>query len=352
MKFPKQFIGILITASLLLSQNLTLPRASLNSVLKQTIGISSVEINYSRPNVNNREIWGQLVPYGLSAAFNGNTIPWRAGANENTTIEFSHDVHIEGKALKAGIYGLHMIPGKEKFEIIFSSDYKAWGSFNYDPSNNVLKVSVKPQKADAVQSLRYESDHLTRSSAEFSLRWEKLKIPFKVEFNTNKIVVENLAQELKGAAGFNSQNFANAAQFCIDNNISLDQAELWLNRSMAQGRNLRGLVALSQLQDIKGNKKEAEKLIAEALEIGSENDLNTLGYQMMAAQKIKLAFRIFKMNTEKNPNSWNVFDSLAEYYNTTGDRPNAKKYYSQALAKLPKTDTTNKNRIETILKSL
>jgi len=156
------------------------PRASLKASVGQTIGTDTdITIVYSRPGVKGRKIWGDLVKYGMEER-NGNKIPWRAGANENTTIEFSKDVMIEGKALAAGKYGLHMIPGEKEWIIIFSKKNDSWGSFSYSEADDALRVSVKPQVAENEEWLSYGFDNLAATEAVAYLHWEKVKVPFKI----------------------------------------------------------------------------------------------------------------------------------------------------------------------------
>src|SRR5262249_53129302 len=119
-----------VSPSLGQSNMLNLPRASQHAVLLQRIGITDITINYHRPTVNGRKVWGDLVPYGQV---------WRAGANENTTIQFTDPVTIEGKALDRGTYGLHMIPGENEWTVIFSKNYTSWGSFTYKESEDALR---------------------------------------------------------------------------------------------------------------------------------------------------------------------------------------------------------------------
>src|SRR5438067_13774930 len=131
-------IGSLVPPATELSAQslLNLPRASQHALVTQRVGITDITINYSRPLVNKRQIWGKLVPYGQV---------WRAGANENTTIEFTDPVTVEGKQLARGIYGLHMIPGESEWTLIFSKAATAWGSFSYKQQEDALRVSVRPQ---------------------------------------------------------------------------------------------------------------------------------------------------------------------------------------------------------------
>ena len=138
--------GLLLLGSLGQAQSfvLDLPRPSQHAVITQRIGITDITINYHRPVVNKRKVWGGLVPYGQV---------WRAGANENTTIKFTDPVTIEGKPLPKGTYGLHMIPGENEWTVIFSKNSTSWGSFTYDQAEDALRVTVKPQAADFHEAL-------------------------------------------------------------------------------------------------------------------------------------------------------------------------------------------------------
>src|SRR5215218_7791344 len=129
------------------SQGITTPRVpSPASTVSQSIGISTVMVKYSRPSVKGREIWGALVPYGWTKqAFGaGNEAPWRAGANENTVIEFSHPAKLEGKDVPAGDYGLFFVINKDNTgEVILSKDSRSWGSFWYDASHDQLRAPIQ-----------------------------------------------------------------------------------------------------------------------------------------------------------------------------------------------------------------
>lgn len=161
------------------------PPASPKAATTQTVGVDTViTIEYSRPGVKGRKIWGKLVPYGLAPGnrySDGKPFPWRAGANKNTTIEFSKDVLVEGKSLAAGKYGIHMIPGEKEWVVIFSKNNSAWGSFQYKKEEDALRVTVTPMDAPHEEWMSFRFDELTATSAVASLHWEKIRIPFKIE---------------------------------------------------------------------------------------------------------------------------------------------------------------------------
>src|SRR5215471_12985076 len=124
-----QTVAVLMSLASAQSTILDLPRQSQHAVVTQRIGITDITVNYHRPLVNGRKIWGSLVPYGQV---------WRAGANENTTIAFSDPVTIEGKPLAKGTYGLHMIPNQDSWTVIFSKTNTGWGSYSYDQKDDAL----------------------------------------------------------------------------------------------------------------------------------------------------------------------------------------------------------------------
>lgn len=159
-------------------------RQSLKAAVMQRLGADTdITITYGRPGVKGRKIWGALVPYGMAPGnqySKNQPFPWRAGANENTTIEFNKDILVEGKPLAAGKYGLHMIPSEKEWTIVFSKTSSAWGSFSYKPEEDALRVTVMPVAAPFEEWLTYGFEDLAGSSATAFLRWEQLKVPFKI----------------------------------------------------------------------------------------------------------------------------------------------------------------------------
>lgn len=160
-------------------------RASLKASVSQTLGIDTeIKIVYCRPGVKGRKIWGELVPFGMAPGnkySKDKPFPWRAGANENTTIEFNKDILVEGQKLPAGKYGIHVIPTEKEWTIIFSKNNTAWGSFTYNPAEDALRVTVTPVKASLQEWLTFGFDDLAGTSATAYLAWEELKVPFKIK---------------------------------------------------------------------------------------------------------------------------------------------------------------------------
>ncbi len=160
-------------------------RRSLKASVTQRLGVDTdITIEYARPAVNGRKIWGELVPYGLTSGSENpkqKPFPWRAGANENTTIEFNKDILIEGQKISAGKYGLHMIPSEKDWVIIFSRNNSAWGSFSYNPEEDALRVTVTPAGAPHQEWLMFGFEDLAGTSATAFLHWERLKLPFTIK---------------------------------------------------------------------------------------------------------------------------------------------------------------------------
>jgi tetratricopeptide (TPR) repeat protein len=321
------------------SQGITSPRIpSPAAVVTQTIGISTVTIKYSRPHVNNRAIWGALVPYGWNVqAFGlGNSAPWRAGANENTVIELSHDATVEGQAVPKGSYGLFFtINADNTGEVILSKDFRSWGSFFYDPNHDQLRAKIQLRDIPLTEMLTYDFVNLTKNNAELVLNWEKKQFPVKIEFAVDNIVMANATEELKGPLGFNPQSFVSAANYALQNNVNLEQGLKWIDQAIAQNRNFQALRTKSALLEKAGKKEEADKLMNEALASATETDLNNYGYQLMGRGDVDKSIEILALNTQRFPKSANAWDSLGEAYATKGDKTNAIKNFKKSLSMNP-----------------
>jgi len=174
----------LFAFSLVQAQQESKPRPSLKAGVSQRIGIDTdITIDFSRPGVKGRKVWGELVPFGLAPGNSyskNNPFPWRGGANENTTITFSKDVMIDGNKLAAGKYSLHFIPSEKEWTVIFNKNSALWGSYLYNKDEDALRITVTPVKAPFEEWLVYGFDNPAGNSAAAFLHWEELKIPFTV----------------------------------------------------------------------------------------------------------------------------------------------------------------------------
>lgn len=278
--------------------------------VSENIGITTVKIDYSRPGVKGREgkIWGDLVHYGFADLHYGTSkaAPWRAGANENTTIEFSSEVSIEGKPIQAGKYGFFIAMGAEKATLVFSKFNTAWGSFYYDSTYDALRVEVPVQKLnESVERLKYEFGEQTENSAVVSLQWEKVKIPFKISVNLQKIQIESFRKEFNSGMFYRYwQNMHTAANYCLVNNINLEEGLSWADRSINTyfgEANFLTLSTYAGLLEKFNRKKEADSLMQKALPMATPLQLVMYGSNLNKMKKHQEAFKIFKMNYDKNP---------------------------------------------------
>ena len=318
-----------------------LPQPSPKAKAAQTVGVTEMAVIYSRPAVKGRKIWGGLVPYGTV---------WRTGANENTVVTFSTPVKVEGKPLAAGRYGLFTIPGETSWTVILSSQTKAWGSDSYDAKEDVLRATVSPQAGEQVERLLFTFDDVTDSSAALTLRWEKLRLPVKIEVDRVATVTADLADQLRGLPRYGWQGWNGAAQWLVSNGGDLDLAMTWVDKSIGLQENGANLMTKAAILDKKGDAKTATDLRKKADEIATESQRNQLGYQYLGAGQVDLAIATFQKNTKAFPNSWNVWDSLAEGYAVKGDKKAAIENYTKALSMAK--DEVQKKRIEAELAKL
>ena len=332
-------VGLIVGGVVELPAQATMPapQASQKGAVSQAVGISDVSVSYHRPGVKGRAIWGSLVNYGQV---------WRAGANENTTVSFSDPVKIEGKDIPAGTYGLHMIPTQGDWTVIFSRNFTSWGTYFYKESEDALRVTVKPQPAEFQEWLSYEFGDLTNSSAVLSLHWEKLRVPIRLQFDTDAIVLGHARDVyLRGAAGFTWQGFNQAASYCLRRGVNLDEALSWIDRSIDINENFTNLTVKAGLLEKMGKADEAKKVRGTAESLAtSEQEVNALGYQYLASNNFKEAIDIFRKNVKNHPNSWNVYDSIAEAHLKAGDTKRALENFQKALTLVK--DEENKSRIE------
>jgi tetratricopeptide (TPR) repeat protein len=305
---------------------LKLPTLSQRAITTQRIGITDITINYCRPLVNGRKLWGAEVPYGQV---------WRAGANENTVITFGDDVSIEGKPLSAGTYGLHMIPTTDQWTVILSKNSTSWGSFSYKQDEDALRVTVKPQAADMQEALLYTFDGVKPDSADVTLRWAKVAVPIHISLDVNAIVYSSIQNQLRGTGGFTWAGYYEAANYLLDNNYKLDEALKLADQSIQNEERFDNLLTKSQILAAQGEKQEAEAVQAKAYDIASGVQLHIYGRGLQFQKKQDEAFVIFKMNVEKHPNEWYAHGELARMAAAHGDFDTAIKEMNLALSGAP-----------------
>jgi hypothetical protein len=318
------------------------PRATVS----EEVGITSITIKYSRPDVNKREgkIFGDgnRVPYGFNEQnflTGKNESPWRAGANEATTISFEHDVKVEGKDIKAGTYALFMAMGADNVTLIFSNQNEAWGSFSYKPEDDVLRVDVKPVALDkSVEWLKYEFIEHGEKHCVIALQWEKVSVPFKITVDVDNIVIASLRKEMTGRKSFTPALELQAAQYCLNKNINLDEALRWSQNAVSGPGGQRTYITLRNLAVAyeKLNRiPEADSVMNEGLQIATANQYTAYGRQLITQKRIDKAMEVFKASEKRYGDMYGVNNGLMSGYSAKADFKNAIKHAEKAMAQAP-----------------
>lgn len=329
------------------------------ALVSERIGLTDVTIRYDRPAVKGREgkIWGQLVHPGfINQGFgNSNAAPWRAGANENTTFEFSTAVKIEGQTLAAGKYGFFIAYDPAEPTLIFSKNSTSWGSYYYDDKEDALRIKVKPQSLDKnVEWLKYEFMDETENSATIALQWEKLMIPFKIEVDYVNEQLKSFRKELRAEKGFMWESWNQAAAWCLQRNTNLDQALVWADTATSAtfggDKSFRAWSTKSQILEKLNRSAEAADIMKRSMAFAGMNEIHQYGRQLLQQKKNKEALEIFKNNFQKNPNQFTSLMGLVRGYSANADYKNALKYANQALLLAP--DSNNKNNVSAMIEKL
>ncbi len=347
---------------------LTLPPSGDNqkASVTQFIGPVQITVDYSSPNVHGAggkdrrgEIWGKLVPYGLSnlGFGNGKPGPWRAGSNENTVFTVSNSVQVQGQNLPAGRYGVHMIPASGEWTVIFSKNSDIWGSFFYEESEDALRVKATPRKHEYREWLTYEFTERRPADATLELQWEELAVPISIKVdNINDIYVSRLQNELKNMPGFDYRNWDAAAQFCVQANTHLDLALDWAEKAVSLpgvGTTNFGTLSTKALVLSKmGRDPEAKTIMQTALHLPgtTPNEIHQYGRQLLTAKKNAEAMEVFQFNVQRNGDAWPTNVGLARGYSALGDLPKALDYAKKAAAQAP--DDLNRKSLADMIQLL
>jgi tetratricopeptide (TPR) repeat protein len=363
-------VAILLFIAASVSADLTAPPDGNNqrASVTQYMGLVRVTIDYNSPRVHHPttnedrrgKIWGKLVPYGLvNLGFGTCTeCPWRAGANENTVFTTSHDIKVEGQALPAGSYGLHLIPAENAdWTLIFSKDYTNWGSFFYDAAHDALRVKVKPSKSDYHEYLTYEFPDRQLDKATAMMKWEDVQVPFNLSVdNLPQLYLAEMRRELRGQKGFEWQNWLAASRYALDQKIepetALRMAKVASQRGFPGQENFATLSLLADAQAANNMTAESAATRQKALESSSATplDLHMYGRQLQQQGKKTEALAVFELNAKKHPNEWPVNVGLARGYSAVGRYKDALKYAKLALAQAP--DENNKRNLQAGIEKL
>ncbi|HJV48016.1 MAG TPA: DUF2911 domain-containing protein [Geothrix sp.] len=223
--------ALLVTSSLVAQDKpapvrLTPLRVSPAATLTQDIGISRIELAFSRPAVKGRKIWGGLVPFGEV---------WRAGANSATVITFSHAAKVAGHDVPAGTYGFFVLPGEKTWTLILNKKAKQWGAYEYKKEEDLLRWEATPQAGPFLEYLDYRVLPVDTGNAMVELGWEKLRVSFPVAFDTKAIYWAQLEETLKKAPDTDWTPWYQAAKYCQDQGIEPQKAQAWIEKSLKAG---------------------------------------------------------------------------------------------------------------------
>lgn len=329
------------------------------AVVGEQIGLTTVTIHYDRPGVKGREgkIWGQLVPIGYVDQGFGTArkAPWRAGANENTTIEFNTAVTVEGHKLAPGKYGVFIAYDPKESTLIFSKNAESWGSYYYDEREDALRVNLSPKALDkSVEWLNYSFTNQTENSATIVLSWEKMSFPFRIEVDYVNDQLESFRKELRTEKGFIWESWQQAAAWCLDRNVNLEQALQWADSASSGtfggNKEFQNYITKAQIEEKLGKAEAASQTIKRGMQVASIQELNQYGRRLLSQKKNKEAMEVFKFNYEKNPGKFAPLVGMARGYSADGDYKTALKYAKLAEPLAP--DEANKTNITAIIEKL
>jgi len=237
---------------------LATPLPSPNATVSQNVGVTKIEVVYSRPGVKGRTIWGELVPYDKV---------WRTGANAVTKITFDGDVMVEGQKLAAGAYGLYTIPGKTEWTVIFNT--VSTGGPDYVAEKDALRVKVKPVPAEMKELFTIGFPAVTSEGATLALTWEKLRVPVTIAVDTKTRFLANAKDAVAKAKADDWQTPLAAARYLYDNKYALDDAGVWIDKSIATKATFGNLSVKANALAAAGKAKDAVATAEKALAAGA-----------------------------------------------------------------------------------
>lgn len=215
--------ALFISATILPAQDFDVPRSSPKASISQHIGVTKIDLEYCRPSVRGRKIFGDLIPFGTV---------WRTGANEASTITFPHDLKIVGQNIAAGKYALFTIPGKEKWTVILNSEWSQWGAYHYHSEKDALRIEVQPEQSDFMELFTISFSEVNKTKGILVLQWEKTRIDLAIETDTytNTLAeIDNITNEL----GANWYAYSAAAQYHFYELKNTDEAIKLINVAIA-----------------------------------------------------------------------------------------------------------------------
>ncbi len=368
----KLFTAALLMLTFTAWAQLTLPPSGNNQKAKvsQWIGPVEVSIAYSSPNVTapngtdrTGHIWGELVHYGfIDQGFGtSKSAPWRAGANENTVISFSHPVKIDGKDIPAGAYGLFLAVEKDgPWTWILSRNSTSWGSYFYNPSEDVVRVAATPQDAPFTQFLTFGFEGRNPNNTTAYLQWESKKVAFKIDVpNVNDLYLAGIRNDLRSSPGFDYQTWMQAAQFCVNNNTNLEEALTWADAAISMPfigqENFNTLQTKAMVLTALKRHSEANTLMDKAIKLptATVQAVHQYGRALLTQGENKKALEVFQYNFKAHPEEkFTTYVGLARGYAANNNTKEAIKNWELAIKNIPDNQKGNTALYEAELKKL
>ena len=320
---------------------LKIPKTSAHVVAQQDLAFTTVKVDYHSPSVQGREVWGKLVPYN-----DGVPHPWRAGANNTTIFSVNKDVFIEGQDLPAGDYGLHMIPRADVWTIIFSSVSKGWGSFQYDKSNDVLRVKVKPVEAAFHENLSYNFSDRSASDVTLALFWDTLQVPIKISIDLETQVFNVIEKQLAGLTGSKLRDaYGTAAFYCLSNGVELERGLNWVDRGLRMSETYILYNYKARILQKMGKEKEAAAIKYRAFRFIGAEKLHQRALTNLSNGKADSAMEKFQFIIAERPYTWYGLESKAHKHFQEAKMKDAVSLLTDALKKAPDEEKERMNKL-------
>lgn len=257
-----------------------MPQASPPSKVSQLVGLTQITLEYSRPSVRERKIFGELVPFGQV---------WRTGANSATILEFNTDVTVEGQPLKAGKYALYSIPEKNSSTLVFSSKTDLWGAVGYNPADDVLRVTVPSKKIKKpIETLEIGFRDITDSGASLFIDWEKISTQIQIESEVDPIVMNQIQAQVIDKTPENPGVYFQAASYYFNTDRDLDLALDWITKSVEEDPKYWTVHLKAKIEQKLNRNEEAKASATKSMEMAKEaNNLDYVGLNERLIKAIK-----------------------------------------------------------------